>query len=234
MKNFLHLLKHDFVLLNRNNIIKISVLVTAIYIGLFYWLSGMDDAEKVLVLVIFNDPALIGFLFAGVMVLFEKNENTLEALSVSPVTKAQYILSKSVALTLIATACCFAMAIAGVGTDFNFIHFGLASIMATLMFSFLGFMIVAGEATFNRYILKAVGLLVFLSLPFLGYFGLSPREWFLWIPTQPAIDLFQLSFTEGAEDHSPDLLIYTYTALSFWLILTFYLSRKRIQKSFNS
>lgn len=231
MKNFLHLLQHDFRLLGRNNIITISVLVTAIYIGVFYWLSGIEDTEKILVLIIFNDPALIGFLFAGVMVLFEKNENTLEALSVSPATKGQYILSKSVALTIIATGCCFAMAIAGLGTHFNFIHFLMASVMTTLLFSFLGFMIVAGEATFNRYILKAVGLLIFLSLPFLGYFGICPRLWFLWVPTQPAIGLFQTALTKNTPI---GIIIYAYTALSFWIAITFYLSRKMIQKSFNS
>lgn len=231
MKNFLHLLKHDLRLLSRNNIITISILVTAIYIGVFFWLREMEDAEKALVLVIFNDPALIGFLFGGVMVLFEKNENTLQALSVSPVTKAQYILSKSVALTLIATVCCFAMAIAGAGKGFSIIHFGMAAVLTTLMFSFLGFMVVAGEATFNRYLLKAVGLLIFLSIPFLGYFGISSREWFLWVPTQPAIDLFQASLSQ---ESSIGILVYAYAALGFWTIVCFYLSRKMIQKSFTS
>jgi fluoroquinolone transport system permease protein len=231
MKNFLHLLKHDYKLFNRNNIISISILVTAIYMALFYWLSGLEDAEKILVLVIFNDPVLIGFLFAGVMVLFEKNENTLQALSVSTLTKAQYILSKSIALTTIALGCCLAMALAGVGVHFNFLHFSMATILTTLMFSFFGFMIVAGETTFNRFILKAVGLLIFMSLPFLGYFGLSPRLWFLWIPTQPAIDLFQAALTKNSPLNT---LVYAYTALSFWTMVSFYLSRKMIQKSFNS
>ena len=231
MKYFLHLLRHDLRLLSRNNIITISILVTAIYIGVFYWLKALENAEKILVLVIFNDPALIGFLFAGVIVLFEKNENTLQALSVSPLSKAQFILSKSIALTLIATLCCFAMAFAGVGTSFHVFHFGMASFLTTLMFSFFGFIIIAGESTFNRFILKSVGLLIFLSLPFLGYFGLGSRQWFLWIPSQPAIDLFQVSLSRNA---SSGIICYAYTALCFWLAISFYLSRKMIQKSFNS
>lgn len=231
MNNFIHLLKHDFVLLGRNNIVTVSIIVTTIYICVFYWLSGLENAEKILVLVIFNDPALIGFLFTGVMVLFEKNENTLQALSVSPVGKGHYILSKSLALTIIATLCCFAMALAGIGTEFNFIHFGLAAIMSTLLFSFFGFIIVAGENTFNKFILKAIGLLVIISIPFLGYFGLSSRLWFLWMPTQPAIDLFTASFSDKT---STSTIFYAYCALSIWLVVTFILARKIIQKSFNS
>lgn len=231
MKNFFHLLKHDFMLLSRNNIIIVAVLVTAIYLGVFSWLSGLEHADRILVVVIFNDPALIGFLFTGVMVLFEKNENTLQVLEISPLSKGHYILSKSVALTIVATFCCFAMAVAGLGKSFSFVHFGLATVMTTMMFSFMGFMAVAGESSFNRYILKAIGLLIFLSLPFLAYFGVSPREWFLWIPTQPSIDLFNLAITgEG----SAELIIYGYLGLSFWIIVTFYLSVKMIPKSFNS
>ena len=231
MKNFLHLLKHDLILLSRNNIIAISVIVTAIYTAIFMWLSGMDEAEKVLVVVIFNDPALIGFLFAGVIVLFEQNENTLQALSVTPLTKAQYILSKSVALNIVATACCLAMATAAVGTAFNFLHFTMATVLTTFMFTFFGFMMVAGETTFNRYILKAAGLLILMAIPFLGYFGMVSRTWFLWMPTQPAIDLFSASF---AEDTPAGIILYAYMALVFWVCLTFYLSRKMIEKSFNS
>lgn len=231
MKIFLHLLTQDFRLLQRYNIIKVSILVTAIYMALFYWLRELEEAEKILVLIIFNDPALIGFLFAGVMVLFERNENTLQALSVTPLRKGQYILSKSLALSLIATACCFAMAIAAMGSRFNFIHFGMASMLTTLMFSFLGFMMVAGEKGFNRFILKTLGIILVLALPFLGFFGLSPREWFLWIPSQPAIDLFRASFRE---DSPGSMILYAYSALIFWTAAGFYLSRKMIRKSFNS
>lgn len=230
MKHLLHLLKHDFTLLFRNNIIQVSVLVTAIYIGLFYWLKDLQYAEKILVLIIFNDPTLIGFLFAGVMVLFETNENTLQALSVTPATKAQYILSKTMALTVVALGCCLAMAFAGVGTAFSVIHYCMASVLTTMMFSFFGFVMVAGEATFNRFILKSVGLLMVFSLPFLGYFGVSPRVWFLWVPTQPAIDLFQAALSG---EYSPGTLIYAYAALSCWIAVSFYLAWKMMRKSFN-
>ncbi|MCU0397747.1 MAG: hypothetical protein MUC73_06555, partial [Cyclobacteriaceae bacterium] len=99
MNQLLHLLKFDFILLNKNKIITISILVTAIYVGVFKGLSYLGNMEKLLILVIFNDPALLGFLFVGVLVLFEKNENTLDALAVTPIKISNYILSKSISLT---------------------------------------------------------------------------------------------------------------------------------------
>ncbi|MBK6524290.1 MAG: hypothetical protein IPG07_01325 [Crocinitomicaceae bacterium] len=72
MNQLAHFLKHDFMLLNRNRIIQISALVTLIYIAVFKGLSTFGNMDQLLVLVIFNDPALLGFLFIGVMMLFEK------------------------------------------------------------------------------------------------------------------------------------------------------------------
>ena len=123
MKQLQHLIKHDFMLLLRNKIIAVSVVVSILYVLIFKAISDWGDVDKLLVLVIFNDPALLGFLFVGVMVLFEKNENTLQVLAVSPLKISNYILSKSITLTSIAIGCCFLMAFASKGCNFNFFHF---------------------------------------------------------------------------------------------------------------
>ena len=199
MNQLLHLLKFDFILLNKNKIITISILVTAIYVGVFKGLSYLGNMEKLLVLVIFNDPALLGFLFVGVLVLFEKNENTLDALAVTPIKISNYILSKSISLTFLSVCCCLAMVIAAHGFQFHAFHFTMATILTTLIFSMLGFIAVAGQSTFNQYILRALGIILLLSAPFLSYFDVVPRYWFILFPTQPAIDLYNLSFDTQAK-----------------------------------
>jgi fluoroquinolone transport system permease protein len=226
-----HLLKHDFMLLSRNNVITISIIVTLIYVGLFKLLSALGNIEKVLVTVIFNDPALLGFLFVGVMVLFEKNENTIQALAVSPVKISNYILSKSISLTLVSLLCCFAMAISGYGMDFNFIHFSMAAIFTTMVFSFLGFIAVAGQSNFNQYILRALGIILFLSLPFLGYFDLVAEIWFVLFPTYTAIKLFDFAFQEKVPLQE---MIFIYLVSVFWIVLTFNWALHTISKNFRS
>jgi fluoroquinolone transport system permease protein len=228
MKQLLHLLKFDFVLLNKNKIIIISLLVTAIYVGVFKALSAMGNIEKFLVLVIFNDPALLGFLFVGVMVLFEKNENTLQALVVTPIKISNYILSKSIALTAVSLFCCYAMVIAGYGLNFNFIHFTFATILTTLIFSMLGFVAVAGQTAFNKYILRAMGIILFLSLPFLGYFEVVSEKWFVLFPTQPAIDLYNLAF---ASNSSFSEIFIAYLLCIVWTIITFFWAKQTITKN---
>jgi fluoroquinolone transport system permease protein len=218
MKQLLHLLKFDFLLINKNKIITISLIVTAIYVGVFKALASMGNLEKLLVLVIFNDPALLGFLFVGVMVLFEKNENTLQALALTPININFYILSKAIALTLISLFCCYIMVIAGYGINFNFIHFTLGTLLTTFIFSMLGFVAVAGQSSFNKYILIAVGIILFLTIPFLGYFDLMPKIWFILFPTYPAIELYDIAFS----NHSTTVqIVIAYLLSIVWAIGSF-------------
>lgn len=229
MKQFIHLLKHDFVLINRNKIIAISLAVTAIYVGIFKGLASFGDVQQALVLIIFNDPALLGFLFVGVMVLFEKNENTLQALAVSPMKLSHYLLSKTLALTLISVGCCLLMAWAGVGWDFHILQFVMATVFTTVIFSFIGFIVVAGQKTFNTYMLRAVGVILVLCLPFLAYFDLAPRWLFFLFPTQPTIDLYSMAF-------SNDLLfaegIIAYALAIAWTLITYFWALRVSTKNF--
>ena len=229
MKQFVHLLMHDFRLLQRNNIIVISIAVSALYVGAFIGLSTLGDIEKFLILTIFNDPALLGFLFIGVMVLFEKNEMTLQALAVTPMNFHHYLLSKALSLTVVAVGCCVAMVLAANGWAINWIHFVSAAFLATMLFSFIGFGVVAGQSTFNGYLLPAVGVLVFLSLPFLGYFEVVPKFWFFLFPDYPVIELFQFAFAE--QTHWGPLVLH-YGLAVCWCLITYHWAYKRIQRDF--
>ena len=229
MRHFWHLLKHDFRLLQRNQIIAISILVTIVYVGVFRGLSSLGNMEKVLVLIIYNDPALMGFLFVGVMLLFEKNEGTTEVIAVSPIRLSHYIWSKSMALTIIATFCCLAMAIACYGMDFHFGHLIGASILVTLLFSFIGYGVIASEKHFNTYILKAAGIIILLSLPFLGYFELLPMYWFSMFPTYPGIELFSMAFQT---EQSLSFILIQYLLAIIWCAISYFWAFKRMEKNF--
>ncbi len=229
MKQLPHLLKHDFILLHRNKIIVISLIITLVYVLLIQALAAFGDLEKMLVLVIFNDPALLGFLFVGVMVLFEKNENTIEALAVSPIKISNYILSKSINLTVISLFCCFAMAIAGYGLNFHFFHFFLATVLTTLIFSFIGFIVVAGQPNFNKYILKAIGIILLLTVPFLGYFEVTSDYIYVLFPTYPAIKLFSFSF---ADHISSGELWLNYSLAIIWCLCSYVAALRMISKDF--
>lgn len=217
-------------ILNRNRIITLSLVVSALYMGAFMALSGFDQIEKLLILVIYNDPALLGVLFTGVLVLFEKNENTLQAISVSPIKVSNYILSKSITLTVVALLCSYLMAFAGHGIDFNYLHFGLGVMLSTLTFSFLGFSIVATQDTFNKYMIVAVGIIVVLLTPFLGFFDLVSDMIFWVFPTQPGIKILSASFNQMDFIE----IAISYLLAIVWCILFYKLAVKRITQKLKS
>lgn len=229
MNTLYFLLRHDFKLLYRYKIITISVIVTLLYILTFYGLSQIIDTEKLIVLVIFNDPALLGFLFAGIMVLFEKNENTLQALSVTPVQIKFYILSRAISLTLIALFCCYGMVFAAKKTDFHFFHFTMASILSSLIFTFLGFVVVAKQNNFNNYIIRAILIILFLCFPFISYFDLCSNWYFILFPTHPLLELYSLSFIQTDDLVLP--LIY-YSSALIWLVISYLWALKAMSKNF--
>lgn len=213
MNHFLKLLRHDLLLLNRYQIISISVAITLIYIGLFLWLRQFGIAEEVLIVLLFNDPAILGLMFIGVMMMFEKSESTITALSVLPISAADYLWSKAISLTGVALFCALAIALVGLGTAFSWIHFSLSLIGVTLLFSFIGVWVVAGERDLNRYLMKVAGVVIVLSLPVLTFFGLIDDLWVAWLPTYPAIKLIAWSITERP---SVALITAAYGGLLVW------------------
>lgn len=224
MRAFLNLLRLDLMLIHRNKVVAISVAVTVIYTLLFRALSGVEQLEKFLVLIMMNDPALLGVLFVGVMVLFEKDERTLQALSVTPIRWSHYLWSKTLALTVIGLLCCYVMVLAGYGWDFHWGHFTAATVLTTVIFSLIGFIVVAGEARFNTYMMKAVVVIVLLTLPFLGYFEIVPNIWFVTLPTYYALLLYNLAFGV-AQDWST--FIVGYVGCLIWTVFLYGWALKR-------
>ena len=85
MRAFLNRLKWEATLLNRNNLVVISIVITAVYLGLFQLLKLLGSIELFSILLILNDPAMISILFVGITIIFEKEQGTLDALRVTPV-----------------------------------------------------------------------------------------------------------------------------------------------------
>ncbi|SOE19684.1 fluoroquinolone transport system permease protein [Spirosomataceae bacterium TFI 002] len=228
MKQFWHLFKFDFMLLAKYKVLSIALAVSAVYIAVFRFLPAFEGKDKLIVLLIFNDPALLGILFVGVMVLFEKNENTLVTLAVSPMKLKNYILSKGLIFSLLSLFCCLAMVIFGYGEKVNFIHFSLACFLGSFIFSMLGFIAVANQNSFNKYILRAVWIILLIAVPFLAYFGLVSQNWFWLFPSQPLIFLFDHSFNLSM---STSELVLNYLITFGWCIVSYIIAKRNFSKS---
>ena len=178
----------------RYQVVTVAVAVTVLYAVLFRAIPTLRT-DTAAVLLIFSDPTMIGFLFVGVMVLFERGANTLEAVVVTPLSSGQYLWSKAISLTLVALPCGAAMAVAAHGPWINlgFLTAGLA--MSSVLFVFVGFVAVARVRSVNEYLLIVPLYLVPATLPLLSLFEVVDSPLFYLVPTKASLVLLQATYT---------------------------------------
>jgi fluoroquinolone transport system permease protein len=216
MTRITSLLKLDFILLIRNRIVLVAAVITALYAGILQVLPD-ENFNMVITTLIFTDPVMLGFIFIGVMVLFEKGGNTLQAISVSPVRSGEYLWSKALSLTLVSIAAALIMTLAGVGFRFQPIYLILAITFSSLLFIFIGFVGVSWVKTFNQYFVFIPIFITPAFLPFLNYFGITDTWLVYLIPTQASLILFVAAF-DGTDSVSTTDIIYSiiYALVSIW------------------
>lgn len=228
-----HLLLHESILIKRNGIITVSLVVTTLYILVFKNLNldSLKYGQELLITIVFNDPAILGFLFTGVMVLFEKNQNTYQALSVVPFDIKNYVLARAILLSMVSLICSFAMLwFSGIETV-NYWVFGMAVLTCALTFSFIGFWVVAKQKSFNTYFIRAIGMVILLSIPIIALFGIGEPIYFVLFPTQASLYLFEAAFQPNAS------LLELFGLMMFafvWMYFSYRMSLKAIVESFES
>lgn len=179
----------------RYHILTVAIVITMLYTIIFKIIPGADITE-VLVSLIFSDPSMLGFIFVGAMVLFEKDANTLQALTVTPVKPWQYLWSKATSLTLIALFCSIGMAFIGHGFSIRMVYFIPAVVLTSLIFTFIGFIGVSRVKNFNQYIVLIPIFLLPAILPLADFYGLVRSPFFYLIPTHGSLLLFKAAFKE--------------------------------------
>lgn len=221
MKTLFKLVLWDLKIQARNGILTVAIIIAAIYTGLFL-LFGLKNNDKALIAILFSDPIFMGYIFTGVLVLFEKSENTLQAMVVTPVKIGQYLISKAISLTLISLMICFAMVFSSHGLQFKSINFITAVFLSSFLFIFLGFLGVTRVKTFNQYILVIPFFFLPLVLPFLNFFGITQSYWLYIIPTQASLILFESAFDKIRVSE----IIYAVIYLLFSNGLAYYFTKK--------
>ena len=200
-------------------ILTVAAIVTALYIALFKLLVR-EEFDELLILLIFTDPAMLGFIFIGALVLFEKSSNTLDALVVTPLRMQEYLISKAISLSIIATVCALLMAIAGHGINFNYLPFIYSVLMTSAIVTLLGFYGASRINSFNQYFILIPIFLTPLALPLLNLFGITDSLFLYALPTQATLNLLRASFHPiPAGD-----MLYSLTFLPLFLVLSYFLA----------
>jgi fluoroquinolone transport system permease protein len=194
MNNLKNMLRWEFLLLYRYKIIHISLLSVLLYFLSTQAVESLQGQTQVHSVLLFFDPAIIGIVFVGALVLFEKSENVLQALVITPMKMDEYLLSKLISLTILSLISAFVFMILMMvfnQTAFHIPFLIIGIILTSVMLILLGFIIVARVQSVNGYLLGVVISFMGLSFPpLLHVFKLFESPIFYLWPTQASFILF--------------------------------------------
>jgi fluoroquinolone transport system permease protein len=226
MNQLKNMLKWDVILQSRYKIIHLSILSVIIYYFSLVAVPSLNTIEfKTLYLVM--DPTLIGIMFVGALVLFEKTENTLQALTVTPIKTQTYFLSKIISLTTLAIITGFIFDFLSHGFTFQYFYMIAGILLTSIFLILLGFLLVARCNSINEYL--GLMILVFLPLfvpPLLDISGIYENIIFYLWPTQASFILFDGVFgTVSVND-----TLYAIAYLIIWIGGCYILAKKAFYK----
>lgn len=220
MRRLLCLLGSDIRFQWRYGFYGVYVVLSLFYVAVVRLVpEGWRPAARALTL--YSDPAALGFFFIGAIVLFEKGERVLSALSVSPVRPWEYTLSKLVSLGLISSVSSLVIQTAGGGA----VSFGFVAgiFLGACLFTAIGLSIAAAVPTVNAFFVRSIplGAAVFTLGP-LTWLGLVP-SWLAWNPGSLILALIA---------PTADARSWAFPALLAWLFPVCVLTVYRVQTLF--
>jgi fluoroquinolone transport system permease protein len=202
--------------------------ITAFYVLIIYLIKDFANVEKFITLLIYNDPSLVGFIFIGISIILEKDQEILPALFVTPLNSHLYLISRIITLSAIGFFGALAMVLTAKGTSFNFLHFSIGAFSTCVLFCLMGIFVVSYTTEILHFLLRAVPLLIFMSLPLLNYFELTDLSFLKLFPVQGGLNLMVNSYRQSpnfGEIVFGYVLIAVWTPLLYWFVYRIFVTR---------
>ncbi len=220
MTELLKQIRWQALIFQRNNLVTMIVGITAAYVVLIYFLRDVENIDRFITLLIYNDPAIVGFVFIGISMILEKDQEVLSALLVTPLNTNVYLSSRIITLSTLGSFGALAMVFTAKGSSFNVVHFSIGAFSTCVLFSLMGVLVVSYTTEILHFLLRAVPLLIFMSLPLLNYFELTDIGILKLFPVQGGLNLMVNSYRETPQVGE---VIYGYVSIAVWTPLLYWL-----------
>lgn len=209
----------------------------------FYWATGFlvlvvgglllafpasaraNGAAWVPALLVVNLPITTFFFVAGLMLL-ERDEGTLAALAVSPLSAGGYLAARITTLTALAAVETIAVVWIAFGSAGSWLPILLGTAALGVVYTSVGALMACRYRSLNALLLPASLVVSLLLLPLLAHFGLAPRVLFLLHPVEPALSLLRAGYvTQDSRD-----LVFGVAGSALWGTIAFRSARRRLER----
>lgn len=228
MNSFFRLVKWQLLIFQKNGLLLMIFGITAFNVALLYFLKAGPGIDRLLVLLIYNDPAIIGFIFIGFTVISEKDQDVLSPLFATPLNFHHFLLSRIFVLSLLGTIGALTVVVCAKGMSFHPLHFSVGAFSTCVLFSIAGVFLVGNTSEILHFLLRGIPLLIILSLPLLNYYRLTDLGVFEVFPVQGGLSLMVNAFSTSPNSKA---IIYGYLLVAGWIPVLYLASAKVFKKN---
>lgn len=202
MSRFIAAMKVDVTIQVRNNLYAIGIVVAVITAAMLAWLGSAGQLPAIVPTLMLLVIGGTTFLYVGALIFFEKDQGTLNATIVSPMRPFEYLWSKIITLTGLATLEASIM----VGGGALIISFSeplplpniplllLGVIVMGILYTLLGIILIVRYDKITDFLVPLALIVSVLQLPFLYFWGVFEFPFFLVIPTSAPAMLMRGAF----------------------------------------
>ncbi|MGJ8528012.1 fluoroquinolone export ABC transporter permease subunit [Maritalea sp.] len=202
MRRLVQAIKTDLIVQYRNNLYHVGIVISLLIALALSQLASPNQLVNVIPAAILLIIGGTTMLYVAGMVIFEKDEGTMAATIVSPLTDAEYLASKIVSLVLLATfesliSIYGAIAIHLFGGDAvwpNPIWLVLGILSVSILFTLVGIAIVVRYQRITDFLIPMSGVAILMQLPFMYFWGIFKHPSLLAIPTSAPTMIMEGAF----------------------------------------
>ena len=190
----------DTRLQTKNQLYSITIgAALAVGLALGYFFS--QEALKIAIPIFFLFASSgTGYLFIAALILFEKQEHTLDALITTPLRPDEYLSAKIISLSLLALVEIGVIVLTGWiiwygPAGINWLWLVLGTMLMQIIMTILGIIVVVRYERINDFLMPTLLVALITQIPFVAALGIWEPFFFYLIPTYPAFLLLQAAFT---------------------------------------
>lgn len=169
MYNFYVLFSGELQRMKRYNILGASLIVSLIWIGILYF-TDIENVSGMIPLLLFIDVTSMPMLLIGVTMFYERQEEVIKTLLVSPIDKTQYILAKTFAnITSSIITVVLIYTYSKIFKEINLNFLGLIGSVFLIAFfhSLIGFILTYNTKDFTEMLMGMMKYVFIFSIPVL-------------------------------------------------------------------
>ena len=202
MTRLLSVMKIDVLVQVRNNLYTIGIAAAVVTAGMVAWLGSANQLFSLVPTLLLLVVGGTTFLYVGALIFFEKEQGTLNATIVSPVRPSEYLWSKIITLTLLATleatimvgGAMLVMGFFETVTLPNIPLLLIGTLAIGVLYTLMGIILMVRYDKITDFLIPMAAVVMVLQLPFVYFWGVFEFPALLVIPTSAPTMLMRGAF----------------------------------------